>query len=233
MSEKQSRLSLARLKKYGKTFELSIDPEQALKFKKGLLSDVTEALQAERIFLDARKGLVASSQDLQQAFSTTDVLQAAAVILREGEIQGTGEQRSQEREQRRRKLVHLIHTMAVDPKTGYPHPPQRIEAALEQGKINLDDHHTVEEQLDGIIQKLRPIIPLKIEQKQLIVILPAALASKFLKMVSSLGKVMQDDWQNDGSWKGTLEIPAGLVQEAIGKLNSWTHGEAIVEVKVK
>ena len=228
MSEK---LILARLKKFGKTFELSVDPEKALAFKKGQLSEAAEALQAERVFTDARKGLAASAAELQQAFKTIDVLEVAAVILREGEIQGTGEQRTQEREQRQKKLITLIRTIALDARTNLPIPPQRIEAAVEQAKIHLNDQGTVEDQLDEVIQKLRPLLPLKIEQKQLIITIPAVYAGKLYQPVVSKGKMIREDWKSDGSWQVTLEVPGGLVQDIIGQLNAWTHGEVQVTVK--
>lgn len=225
------KLTLARLKKFGKNFELSVDPDKALAYKKGEITDIDEVLLADQVFVDAKKGIIPSQEDLEEAFTTTNIRIIADIIVKEGEIQLLAEHRTKEREQRQRKLINLIHTMAVDPKTGFPHPPQRIEAALEQAKVHLDDHLPVEEQLDEVIKKLRPIIPLSIEQKQLTVTITAKDAGKLYQPITSLGKVLKDDWQNDGSWKVVLELPAGLVQEAIGKLNSWTHGEVQVEIK--
>ena len=42
--------------------------------------------------------------------------------------------------------------------------------------------------------------------------------------------MLRDEWQNDGSLKAILEIPAGLQTELFDKLNSLTHGE--IESKI-
>ena len=220
---------LARMKRFGQIFEISVDPDKALEYKKGQIIDLSDVLHAETIFIDAKKGIRASEVQLKKAFNTVDENKIADIILREGEIQHTGEHRAEERGQHKRKLVTLIHQQAVDPKTGYPHPPERIEAALQEGKIHLDDHRTVEEQFEEIIRKLRPIIPIRIEQKQLIIIISSQYAGKMYTVIHTGGRVLKEEWQTDGSWKIKMELPAGLVPDFIEKLNSMTHGEVVVE----
>ncbi len=227
----EQKLSLARIKKFGHTFELSIEPDAALRYKKGETNDLEEVLLAERIFTDAHKGLVAPSEKLIEAFKTTDFNKIADIILKHGEIQLTAEHRSQEREQQRKKLIDLIHRNAVDPKTGMPHPPNRIEAALEQGKIIVDAHKTVEEQFEGIVNKLRPIIPISVEKKKLQLIVPAQYAGKLYALVKNNSTILKEDWMNDGSWKARVEIPAGTVPDFIDKINSVAHGDVVVEIE--
>ena len=124
----------------------------------------------------------------------------------------------------------LIEYMAVDPKTNLPHPITRIEAALEEGKIHLEDNKTVEEQLDGILSKLRPIIPIKVEQKELTIDIPSQFSGKLQGPVRK-HTILKEDWLPTGSWRVIIEVPAGLVQEIIDNLNSLTKGEVTVEIK--
>ena len=222
------KITLAKIKKFGKNFEISIEPENALNYKKGIITDIREALLADDIFTDAKKGLKASHLDLQHAFKTTDPAAIADIILKQGEIQATSEQRSEEREQKRRKIISLIQRQAIDGRTGLPLPADRIEAALEQGKAMIDDHKTAEEQLADIIVKLRPILPLKIEQKRLTLTIPALYAGKSYQAVKSQSTIIKESWNNDGSWTAVVEIPAGLKIEFMEKLNSLTHGQVVV-----
>ena len=222
------KITLAKIKKFGKNFEISIEPENALSYKKNIITDVREALLADDIFTDAKKGLKASHHDLEQAFKTTDPAAIADIILKQGGIQATSEQRSEEREQKRRKIISLIQRQAIDGRTGLPLPADRIEAALEQGKAMIDDHKTAEEQLTDIIVKLRPILPLKIEQKRLTLTIPALYAGKSYQAVKSQSSIIKESWNNDGSWTAVVEIPAGLKIEFIEKLNSLTHGQVVV-----
>ncbi|HIJ11962.1 TPA: ribosome assembly factor SBDS, partial [Candidatus Woesearchaeota archaeon] len=222
MSEK---LSLARIKRNGETFEISINTDKALEYKKGNAS-LSEVLLADQIFTNAKKGQVASQSELQNAFETSDTDKVADIILTKGEVQVTSEHRAQEREQRRKKLVHMINQQAVDPKTGLPHPVTRIELAMEQGKIHVDDNKPVEEQFDSIIAKLRPIIPISIEKKELVITIPGSYAGKMQQLVRK-HTVKSEDWKSDGSWVVTVELPAGMAPDFISELNNVTHGEVI------
>lgn len=224
-----SKITIARLKKFGKNFEISVDPDKALQYKKGEINDINEVLHADRIFLDAKKGLAASQADLEQVFKTSEAMKVADIIIKEGEIQFTAEHRQQEREEKRKRLVYLIHRQAIDARTGFPIPPERIEAALEQAKVHLDDSKTVEEQLDTVITKLRPILPIKIEQKRMSITIPSIYAGKAQSTLRAVG-IQKEDWKSDGSWEVTVEVPAGLLQEFIDKANAVTHGQAIIKM---
>lgn len=228
MSEK---LSIAKIRKFGKTFEISIDPDAAVRFRKGEITDVREALLAERIFTDAKKGLVASQQELQQVFKTTDALKISEIILKEGELPTTTEQRSQEREQKWRRLIDLLHRQAIDPKTGFPHPPDRLEAALEQAKVHVDEHRPIEEQLPEIVKKLLPILPIKIAKKILRLRIAAVHIGKAYAIVKRLATILSEEWKNDGSWQARVEIPAGLQLEFFDQVNAATKGEAEIVVE--
>ena len=101
---------------------------------------------------------------------------------------------------------------------------------MDEAKVHVDDHKTLEEQFDDIISKLRPIIPLKIEKKKMVVTIPAQYSGKAYSVVKGNSTVLNEEWLNDGSWKVTIEIPAGLQQDFIDRLNSFTHGEISIEI---
>jgi ribosome maturation protein SDO1 len=224
------KLNLARIKKFGENFEISVNPDLALKFKQGEIRDVRECLLSEQIYSDANKALVIPSAKLQEVFKTDDPLRVAEIIIKEGEIQLTSDHRAKEREQKLNKLIHMISKQAVDPQSGLPHPPARIEAALEEGKIRLDENKSVEAQFDDIVAKLRPIIPISIEQKVLNVVIPASFVGKANGLIRGNSKILGEDWRSDGSWSVKVEIPAGFQEEFIDKLNSITSGQVVVEV---
>lgn len=222
------KLNVARIKKFGMNFEIAVDPDAALHYKQNG-GNVDDVLQADGIFTDAKKGLQATDDDLNKVFQTTDTAKIAHIIITEGEIQLTAEHRSEEREQKKRKLINMIHIQAVDPKTKLPHPPNRIEAALEEGKVAIDYNRPIEEQFDDIISKLRPIIPISIEMAQFDVTIPSQYSGKAYGVVNSNAKIMKDTWNGDGSWTVTVEIPAGFKPEFLEKLNALTHGEVVVK----
>ncbi|MEA3429981.1 MAG: ribosome assembly factor SBDS [Nanoarchaeota archaeon] len=223
-------LNLARIKKGGEVFEIDVDPDLAVEFKEGKDVDIKDVLKAEKVFADAKKGLLASEERMQSIFGTLDVLEVAKIIISDGEIQLTAEHRQKVRDAKRKRIVEIIRKNGVDPRTHLPHPLQRIENAFEEAKIKIDEFVHEEKQVQEILKKLRPILPIKFEVKEIEVLLESEHASKAYPVVKSFGKLLANEWRNDGSWRCVIEIPAGLQEEFFDKLNSMTHGN--VQTKI-
>ncbi|MFQ5836771.1 MAG: ribosome assembly factor SBDS, partial [Candidatus Bathyarchaeia archaeon] len=148
----------------------------------------------------------------------------ASIILKKGTLQLTTEQRKQLVEDKRRQIVSFISHQCVDPKTNLPHPPMRIEQAMKQIHFSIDPFRDVEEQAREVIKLLRPIIPLKIEQVSVAIRIPPEYASKAYGTVKGFGVIKREQWQADGSWSATVEMPAGLYGPFLEKLGKITRG---------
>ncbi len=225
----EEHINTARLKKGSDVFEIVIDPEKAMAARHGK-ADIRDAVRVPKVFSDAKKGMLASEQRMQAVFGTTDPWEVAKKIIADGEIQLTASYREQLREQKRRQIVDFIRRNGVDPRTHAPHPAQRIEAAMVEAKVRIDEFRPVEQQVQDVLKSLRPILPIKFETKDIELTIPAQYASKANSVVKQFGKVLNEQWQNDGSWKGVVEIPGGMEQELYDKLNALTHGEVIARV---
>lgn len=223
-------MNLARWRKGSDYFEIVVDAEKAISWRRTKQGDVREVLVLPKIFSDAKKGMLASEHRLQALFDSTDPLIVAARILSEGEVQLTQEYKHKLLEQTKSRIVQLIHKQGVDPRTHAPHPPTRIEAALAEVKVHLDEFKPAEHQLADVIKQLRPILPIKFETKEIAITLPFAQASKAFSVLKQMSKIVSEEWLSDGSWSGIVEIPGGLEQELYDKLNSMTHGS--VQAKV-
>jgi len=221
---------VARLSSHSTTFEILVDPELAMAVKSGQSDDIRDVLALDKVFKDAKKGDKAADEMVQKVFGTTDVLKVAEEILRRGEIQVTTEQRRQMREQRLRQVIALISKRAINPQTGAPHPPARIESAMETARVHVDEFKSAEEQLPSIIKMLQPLVPLKFEIRRIAVKIPAAHTGKAQRVVKSFATVKQEQWLNDGSWTAVVEVPAGIQAEFFDKLNELTSGEAQTKV---
>jgi ribosome maturation protein SDO1 len=221
---------VARLSSHSTTFEILVDPELAMAVKSGQSDDIRGVLALDKVFKDAKKGDKAADEMVQKVFGTTDVLKVAEEILRKGEIQVTTEQRRQMREQRLRQVIALISKRAINPQTGTPHPPTRIESAMETARVHVDEFKSAEEQLPSIIKALQPLVPLKFEIRRIAVKIPAAHTGKAQRVVKSFATVKQEQWLNDGSWTAVVEVPAGIQAEFFDKLNELTSGEAQTKV---
>jgi ribosome maturation protein SDO1 len=227
MSEKYT---VARLTKDKEHFEILVKPEKALDYRTGKIARITEVLVAETIFADANKGTKVSEEQMRKAFETTDPLKIADEILKKGMLQLTTEQRRKMVEDKRKQIIDFISRQAVDPKTNLPHPPLRIENAMEQIRYPIDPHKPVEEQARDIVKLLRPILPLKIEQMSLGVRIPAEYSVRAYGSIKNFGTIKQEEWRADGSWYGIIEMPAGAYVSFLNKLGEITKGSGEAKI---
>jgi len=221
---------IARLSSHGTNFEVLVDPELALVLKSDQTVDIRNVLAAEEIFKDSRKGEKASEEMVRKTFSTTDVMKVAEQIIRRGEIQITTEQRRKMHDDRLKQIVTLISKRSINPQTGFPHPPARIENAMEEARVHIEVFKSAEEQLPAIVKALQPILPLKFELRRIAIKIPPTHVGRALKAVKEFAAVKQEQWLDDGSWAVVVEIPAGVQAEFFDKLNDLTRGEAQTKV---
>jgi ribosome maturation protein SDO1 len=221
MSEK---FTVARLTKDDEHFEILVKPQKALDYRNGKISGITEVLAAEMIFSDANKGTKISEEIMRKAFKTIYPFIIADEILKKGTLQLTTDQRRKMVEDKRKQVIDFISRQAVDPKTNLPHPPARIENAMEQIRYPIDPYKSVEEQAKDIVKLLRPILPLKVEQVIVAIKVPSQHASRAYGAIKSFGTLKREEWRSDGSWYGEIEMPAGTYASVLNKLGDVTKG---------
>ena len=214
----------------GEKFELLVKPDPALDYKLGKKKDLSSVLVSDDIYTDSSKGTKPSSEKLLKAFKTEDTTEIAQIILQKGDLNLTTEQRRKMIEEKRRQLVEFISKTYVDPRTHLPHPPLRIEQAMKDARISVEPQKNIDEQVKDIVEKLRSIIPLKSESVSLEITIPAQFASQSYAVLKSVGSLKNEEWQNNGSLKAILEIPAAARPNVIDRLGSITKGSATVEV---
>ncbi len=227
MSEK---FTVARLTRENEHFEILVKPNKALDYRNGKISGITEVLAAEMIFADANKGTKVSEEAMKKAFKTTDPLKIADEILKKGTLQLTTDQRRKMVEDKKRQIIDFIARQAVDPKTNLPHPPMRIENAMEQIRYPVDPYKSVDEQAKDIVKLLRPILPLKVEQVKVAIKIPTQYAARAYGTIKTLGTIKREEWRGDGSYYGELELPAGMYASLLTKLGDATKGSGEAKI---
>ncbi|MEM3699370.1 MAG: ribosome assembly factor SBDS [Candidatus Bathyarchaeia archaeon] len=224
------KYTVARITKDNEHFEILVKPQKALDYRMGKITAITEVLVTETIFSDANKGTKVSEESLRKAFGTTETLKIAEIILKKGTLQLTTEQRKKMIEDKRRQIIDFISRQCVDPKTNLPHPPTRIENAMEQVHYPIDPFKPVEEQAKEIIKLLRQILPLKMEQVSVGVRIPAEYSARAYGTIKGFGTIKKEEWRADGSWYGIIEMPAGLYGPFLEKLGEITKGNGEAKI---
>ena len=221
---------IARLHKGEDHFEILVDPHAAEKLIEGKDVDILSSLAIDTIFKDSKKGTHASQESLEKIFGTDDVETIVKEIILKGDIQLTTEQRHEMQEQKRKRIIDIIVKNAMDPKTKTPHPRQRIELAIEEAGVYVDPFKPIDEQVTLVVDALRPIIPISMEQVKISVKISSQYIGKAYGIARNFGVLEREDWQSDGSWIGVIRIPAGMQTDFYDELNTVTKGD--VETRI-
>lgn len=192
--------------------------------------ELEKILAVEEIFKDARKGDKASEEAMMKAFNTIDHLEAAATIIKKGQVQLTAQQRKEMQEEKRKKIIATITREAINPQTKLPHPARRIEIAMEEAKIHVDPFKSVDEQVKTVLKAIRILIPIRFEKVQMAIKIPGDFTGKVYNVIPEFGTTKREEWQQDGSWIAVVEIPGGMQDNFNRKLNELTRGQ--VETKL-
>ncbi|TET57735.1 MAG: ribosome assembly factor SBDS [Promethearchaeota archaeon] len=247
---------VGRIENSGRIFEMLMDPEKAWEAKKLIREEINVRLKAGKeksritveellndrkvdlelifesftVFEDLRRGKKATDGDMEAVFNTTDGMTIAGHILLDGEIHWTKAQREEEIHKKLKQIITIISKNAINPQNKKPHPYQRIEKAIEEANVKIDLMRSAEEQVDDVVKSIRAIIPIRIEQVEMAIKIPATFTAKGYNIVAQYVQIKKEEWQSDGSWVSVVSLPAGLQMELIDKLNKLTHGR--VQTKI-
>ena len=193
-----SKFSIVRLSSGGEHFEILVHPDPALDFKFGRNVEISQIVAVDEVYSDANKGLRVPAEKLAKIFKTTNFLQIAEVILRKGDLNLTTDQRRRLVEEKRKQIVVAISRNYVDPRSGLPHPPLRVEQAMAEVRITIDPFKDVAEQTKNVIDQLRGILPLKSERIKMLIKVPAQYASQSFGALKGVGEIVKEEWGVDG-----------------------------------
>lgn len=227
------KYTLVKYSNHGDKFEILVDPDKGLSYKKGEPVDIRNVLLIDTIFTDSGKGEKASVTKLEEVFGTSDPYEVAAQIFEKGTFNLSTAQRKEILDQKTRQIINIISKTYVDPRTKLPHPPLRIENALSQTRVVIDPFIKAESQVKNIVDAMRPILPMSVESVEIAIKIPAEYSSKSYGIVKDLADIKKDEWTTDGSWVALVSISAAMMGELLDRLGKATQGNLQTKIVSK
>jgi len=216
----------ARVTRNGKHFEILVDLEEAMKFKKDQSSSsIGQIVQTNAIFHNLKSGEHASLEELEKAFGTSEHDSVAKKIILGGDVVQTTESKRGEQEKKYKQVVDFLSKNAVSP-GGRPYTPDRIMKSLEEANVNIKNK-PIDSQISEIMDQLSKVLPIKIEIKKIKLTIPAIHIGKAYGIVKEYTK--SENWKSNGDLEVIIEMPQALIFDFYDKLNSTTHGSVISE----
>jgi ribosome maturation protein SDO1 len=221
---------IAKYVSKGEKFEIIVDSELAWEYRLGKRTSLENVLISDTVYKDANKGERATTASLQKVFGTTDIMKIADIIIKKGDLPITAERRNKLIEENRKKIISIITKNCIDTRTNAPLPPSRVENILKELKVKIDPFASAEEQATEIIKEIKKVIPIKIAKAIIQIQIPVEYASKtYNQVITKMSTVLNSNWKNDGSWEGEVEIPAGIQETFIQKINEVSNRKAVIK----
>ncbi|PKY05807.1 Shwachman-Bodian-diamond syndrome protein [Aspergillus campestris IBT 28561] len=158
---KFTNVSIVRLKKGKKRFELACYKNKLLEYRSGAEKDLDNVLQVPTIFLSVSKAQTAPSAELAKSFgrdvSSDEIRQE---ILRKGEVQVGERERKEIIERVEREMLDIVSGRLVDPNTKRVYTSGMIAKALDQLSSASGQLQTQGQDGDGEAEEARPKKPL-------------------------------------------------------------------------
>ena len=197
-------------------------------------------VQVENVFLNVSKGQVASKDELNKAFGTTDVsevLQEVCVsmlilmqILKKGELQVGEKERTHELTNLWREIATQVSQKCVEPSSQKPYPVSMIEKAMKDALFSVKPGKSAKSQTLEVIRLLQAKNTIAIERAQMriSVAMPSKEGKRLKdKVVPLFMKVEEEDWSDMWEIVGTIDPGALRVINAI--FDEEVKGEGGVE----
>ncbi|NCS98376.1 MAG: ribosome assembly factor SBDS [Candidatus Huberarchaeum crystalense] len=218
-------------KKAEYSFEILAKPNAIEKIKSAETDKDISGLKLEdilvvsEIYLNADAGNIAKKEGLTRTFGTENKREIAIIMIKEGIVEITVEQKRKIMNQKLAQLVTAIQRNAVDSVTKTIIPTERIELAIDQVNFKIDLYQPLEKQIQVVVKKIQPILPLSFEKIKLLIVISPEYAPRSYGILKKF-QSQKFEYRNDGSLEATVELTANQKIEFLSQINKLTKGSA-------
>jgi len=220
---KLTNVSVVRLKKGGKRFEIACYKNKVQEWRTGVTTDIDEVLQINNVFLNVSKGQVASSIDLQ-VFEKTDLNDIVKEILKKGELQVGEKERAQDLENLWKEIANQVAEKCVDPETQRPYPVGMIEKGMNEAGFSVKIGKSSKSQVLDCIKLLqtKSTLPIQRSRMRVRITMPSKDGERLKEKILESAETVEDDklGQDDGSLvmlidPGQFKVLTELLQKEV------------------
>lgn len=208
---KLTNVSLVRLKKGKKRFEIACYQNKVQDYRSGVEKRLDEVLQIPQVFANVSKGQVALQDDITTAFGPGKSIDEVVMeILTKGEIQLGDKERAAAKEKLHNEILTIVLTKCINPRSKKRYPPTMIAKALAGLKVNFSPTKSAKLQALEAIKLLveKQVIPIARAKMQVRV---GVAADKVEAVREPLTKLLggSEGTAEDGTWTATTYIDPG------------------------
>ncbi|TDL28957.1 Shwachman-Bodian-diamond syndrome protein [Rickenella mellea] len=228
---KLTNVSIVRLKKGGKRFEIACYKNKVQEWRNGVETDLDDVLQISNVFINVSKGEVAKSEDLQKAFGKASVNDIVKKILKEGELQVGEKEREHELSNIRKDIATQVAEKCVDPATQTPYPVSLIEKAMDEAGFSVKLNKSAKSQVHECIHLIQTKSKLPIERAKMRVrvTMPIKVAEQFKTQIHEGADKVEVDETGEEEWETIILIDPSHYRVLNDLLQKQAKGQGRIE----
>ncbi|KAL4068399.1 SBDS protein C-terminal domain-containing protein [Scleroderma yunnanense] len=204
---KLTNVSVVRLKKGGKRFEIACYKNKVQEWRSGVETNLDDVLQISNVFINVSKGEVAKSNDLQKAFGTSSVDDVVKEILKKGEVQVGEKEREHDLAALRKEIATMVAEKCVDPATQRPYPVGMIEKAMAEAGVSVKTGKNAKSQVAETLRLIQAgsKLPIQRARMRVRVIVPAVEGERLEEQIKSSAERVEREEKGE-TWEIVMLI---------------------------
>lgn len=228
---KLTNVSIVRLKKGGKRFEIACYKNKVQEWRNGVETNLDDVLQIANVFVNVSKGELAKHQDLQKAFGTTDTDEIVKEILKKGELQVGEKEREHDLSALRKEIATLVAEKCVDPATQRPYPVGVIDKAMTEAGFSVKQGKTAKSQVSEVIRLLQTEskLPIQRARMRVRVTMPTKDGKRLREQIIEGAEKVEEDEMGQEEWEAIMLIDPGQFRVMNELLQKECKGKGRIE----
>ncbi|KAI7905840.1 SBDS protein C-terminal domain-containing protein [Cokeromyces recurvatus] len=230
---KLTNVSVVRLRKGGKRFELACYKNKVMEWRTNVETDLDEVLQIHNVFFNVSKGQVSSKEDLKKCFKTEDMDKVIQEILKKGELQVAEKERTDQLETTWKDIANIVTDNCVNPQTKRPYTVTMIEKAMQDLHLSVNPKRSTKSQALDVIKQLqeKQILPIqRAQMKVRITLLQSKESKKLREKILTLVTSIEDEDSNSTEIELIALIDPGKYRSINDLLQNESKGKGQLEI---
>lgn len=150
-----SNVSVIKLKKKGKQFEIAVIPNKVSSWRNGLETDINEVIQSDKIFVNVDQGMLAKTKDVLETLSVKNMEEALIMILKHGKMRLAEKERNILLSNLLKDISSTVASQCVNVSTGRPLTASHVERAMKEIGYNIKINKPAKTQAISVIKLLK------------------------------------------------------------------------------
>ncbi|EAX96105.1 hypothetical protein TVAG_014970 [Trichomonas vaginalis G3] len=189
-----SNVSIVKLKKNGKQFEIAVTPNKVTSWRNGLEKDIDEVVQSHSIFSNVDRGMLAKQSEVLETLEVDDMEKALRLILDQGKLKLAEKERKLVIENLTKDIASIVASQCVNVNTERPLTPSTVERAMKEIGFSVKPTKPAKTQALKVIRDLKAAhYPTARAKIRLVFYITPEHAEKMISMLPLVEKVDKSD----------------------------------------